>query len=307
MIGAGPRPGFNFGENSRREIFPQLDAPLIERVDPPDRGLDEDLVFVKGDQLPQNSRRQERRQQGIARSVAGTGLVGLARGSKGQGFALGKAVGHQTVVMIGHPVVGAGKRDEIAGDPARSLMEQLKKSVLAWRPRLSPDNRRRVMIERGAHDPNALAVALHLKLLEIGGEFAESLAVGRDAMGLGIEKAAVPNPQQAQQHGHVRLQGRATKMRVHRVHTPEHFAKGFGAHGQHQRETRRRGQGKTTAHPIPELKAINRVDAESPGGSRIRRCRDEMSSHRSLVAERPNQPVPRRAGVGQGFFGSEGL
>src|SRR5260370_26902301 len=35
-----------------RQHFARLDAPLVERIDVPDRALDEDFVFVERDELP---------------------------------------------------------------------------------------------------------------------------------------------------------------------------------------------------------------------------------------------------------------
>ena len=42
---------FFLGEDRPGEDFPEFDAPLIEAVDPPDDSLDEDLVFIKSNQL----------------------------------------------------------------------------------------------------------------------------------------------------------------------------------------------------------------------------------------------------------------
>ena len=45
-------PCFNFFLNGLRQLFAEFDAHLIKGVDVPDRSLNENLVFVEGDQTP---------------------------------------------------------------------------------------------------------------------------------------------------------------------------------------------------------------------------------------------------------------
>jgi len=47
-----------FRNDALGERFAELDAPLIERVDPPDRALSEDDVLIKRDKLAERSGRQ---------------------------------------------------------------------------------------------------------------------------------------------------------------------------------------------------------------------------------------------------------
>src|SRR3546814_3744122 len=46
------------------ELFAEFDPPLVEGVDPPDTALDENLVFVQGEQHAQVMWIQTRQQQG---------------------------------------------------------------------------------------------------------------------------------------------------------------------------------------------------------------------------------------------------
>src|SRR5205823_11657040 len=47
------RRALEFGDDALRELLPQLDAPLVERVDVPDHALREDAVLVERDQRPE--------------------------------------------------------------------------------------------------------------------------------------------------------------------------------------------------------------------------------------------------------------
>ena len=62
---------FEFRNDALGEYLPQLDPPLVERIDLPDDALDEDALFVQGDKFPQVRRRSKlSKQQHIRRAVA---------------------------------------------------------------------------------------------------------------------------------------------------------------------------------------------------------------------------------------------
>src|SRR5438093_11670601 len=52
------RRALELGDDALRELLPQLDAPLAERVDGPDHALREDAVPVERDQRPERLRGQ---------------------------------------------------------------------------------------------------------------------------------------------------------------------------------------------------------------------------------------------------------
>src|SRR5277367_3973554 len=56
MLELGLRGTFQLGNNRLGEDLAQLHAPLIERVDVPDRALSEHVVFVEGDQASERAR-----------------------------------------------------------------------------------------------------------------------------------------------------------------------------------------------------------------------------------------------------------
>src|SRR5918999_142448 len=95
----------------------QLHAPLVERVDAPDRALDECDVLVEGDDLAERGGGQLRREDGGRRPVARHHLVRhhLGGGALGgdlfgglaerQRLGLGEQVGHKQVVHVAAVVV----------------------------------------------------------------------------------------------------------------------------------------------------------------------------------------------------------
>src|SRR5262249_28306294 len=58
------------GDDALRELFPELDPPLVERIDVPDHALREDAVLVERDQRPERLRRELLREDHRRRPVA---------------------------------------------------------------------------------------------------------------------------------------------------------------------------------------------------------------------------------------------
>src|SRR5439155_22588171 len=104
------------------------------------------------------------------------------------------------------------ERDEVTGDQRGPLMNQLVEGVLAVGSRLAPVDRTGGVCNLGPIKRNVLAVALHRQLLQIGRESLEVLLVGKDRNGLCVEEVAVPNGQQAHQHGKVALERRGAEV-----------------------------------------------------------------------------------------------
>lgn len=97
---------FQFGDDAVGEDFAEFDAPLVEGVDVPDGALDEDFVFVEGDDLAESFGCETVGEKRVGWTVALEGAVWHLEGrdpagrhilgglAKGQGFGLGKEVGH---------------------------------------------------------------------------------------------------------------------------------------------------------------------------------------------------------------------
>src|SRR3954449_3555271 len=113
--------------------------------------------------------------------------------AEGEGFALGKDIGQQHVVLLSEWVQWLGEGDEVAGDQARSQMNQLVEGMLAVGAGLAPIDRPGVAPDRRAREGDALAVALHRQLLQMGGKALQVLLVGEDPDRLRAEEVVVPD------------------------------------------------------------------------------------------------------------------
>ena len=160
--------------------------------------------------------------------------------------------------------------------------------------------------DRRAVEAHALAVALHLQLLEIGGEAAEPLVVGDHRLRRVAQNVAIPHRQQPHKHGDVLAHRRGAEMFVHVVAAGQELLEALGADGDGERQADARPDRIAPADPIPEAEHPRAVYAELAHLLQIGRHRDEMVADRAL-AQRRRQPLPRRARVGHGLQGREGL
>jgi hypothetical protein len=144
------------------------------------------------------------------------GLVGALAGHERLG--LGQEIGQQyfMVQSVIDGVEGLGRGYEIGGDDSGPLVDQLVEGVLAVGPGLAPhdgaggvvhlesQSERRTVRDFTHPGPAArdvLAVALHVALLEVGGEAVQVLVVGQQGVGLGAVEVVVPDTQKGEDHG----------------------------------------------------------------------------------------------------------
>ena len=81
-----------------------------------------------------------------------------------------------------------------------SLVQHLKVSMLAVGAWLAPEHGRRAKGQRLTFAVHALAVALHLQLLQVSRPAPQGTVVGRNAAAGETMKVAVPDIQQTQTH-----------------------------------------------------------------------------------------------------------
>ena len=67
---AGVVRALELGDDRLRQHLAQLHAPLVERVDVPDRALREDAVLVERDEAAERGRREPVREDRVRRAVA---------------------------------------------------------------------------------------------------------------------------------------------------------------------------------------------------------------------------------------------
>ena len=91
-------------------------------------------------------------------------------------------------------------------------MQQLVERVLARRPRLAEDDLARRRRERVALDVDALAVALHLELLDVAGEERQGARVGQDRAAVPFIYNGVEEADEGQHHRQVLSQRRVAEM-----------------------------------------------------------------------------------------------
>ena len=105
-------PAFKFRDDRLGQALAQLDAPLVERVDAPDRALRKDVVLVKGDETTEGFRGEPVGKNRVRRAIALEDTVGrqpirgafcldlLPRLADRKRLALGKHVRQQDVVVL---------------------------------------------------------------------------------------------------------------------------------------------------------------------------------------------------------------
>ena len=117
-----------------------------------------------------------------------------------------------------------------------ALVEQLEEGVLGVVARLAPDHRARAPPHRLAVPRDALAVALHLELLQVGGKAMQPPVVGQDHLARGALQVLVPHGDQRQQHGQVVRERRRAEMLVQLAATGQQFPEMVAADGDGNRQ-----------------------------------------------------------------------
>src|SRR5882724_1235442 len=186
----------NLWDDALRKRLAQLNAPLVEGIDVPDRPLGEDGVFVQSDQLAQGLRRQLFGKDRVRWTITfeypvGNEPVGSAfclhlfrSLAECQRLGLRANVGNQHVVVAANWVERLRKSDEVAGDEPGPLMNQLVERMLAIGSRFAPVNWTCVVRDPLSIECHMLAIALHRQLLQVSWEPLQILFIGQYRHGL---------------------------------------------------------------------------------------------------------------------------
>jgi AsmA protein len=313
------RVALQFGHDLHRQHFAEFHAPLIERIDLPDRPLGEHVVLVERDQFAQHLRRQVLRQDHVGGVVAFESFMRnkpvrrtlrlhfRRRLAEGQRFRLREQVRRQNIVVIAFRIQRLGEANEVARNHFGSLVNQLIEGVLAVGARLAPVDGARLIIDMRAVDGNGFSVALHRQLLQISGKPLEVLVVGQHGNRLRVEEIVVPDDHQAHQHRQVLLERRGAEVLVHRMEALQHGMEIIRPDGEHGRQTDRRIHRIAPADPVPESEHVRSVDTELRHLRGIGRDGYEVACDGFFVAERFQRPVPRGFRIRHGFERSECL
>ena len=315
------------GEDALREHLAELHAPLVVAVDVPDDTLDEDLVLVERDERAEGLGREliaEERVRGLVALeglerdellVDALGRAFLGRLAERERLGLGEEVRHQLVVEVADRVVRLRAADEVARDEVRALVDELVERVLAVRAGFAPLDRTRRVVDRIALLVDALAVRLHVHLLEIGREAREVLVVREDAVGFGAVAVVVEDAEEREDDRHVALEAGRAEVTVHLVVALEQLLVVVAADREHERKTDRGRKRVAAADPIPEDEHVLRVDAERGDFLRGRGDGDEVLGdggfRGGLLEARllglSEEPLLRRKRVGHRLLRREGL
>jgi hypothetical protein len=284
-------------------------------------------VLIEGDQGAEGLGRQALEHQGGRGPVAGEGLLrgqnldGGRRHALGlqldldrrpaladqQGLGLGDGVGQQLVVHAGRALVGAGDGDELQGHDVGPLVHGLEIGVLDVGALVAEHRRGRGAGDRLAVLADALAVRLHLQLLQEGCEAAQAVGVGHHRAGRATQAVAVVDLGQGQQHRRVALKRRGREVPVHGRAAGQEALEHLPAAGDGQaRQADRRPQGVAAADPVPE--AEHPVVGDAERGGLVERGRDGGQVGADMGLAHPaGQPVAGGLGVGHGLKRGEGL
>ena len=221
------------------------------------------------------------------------------RPAEREGLSLREQIAHQEVMVVLWPCAGTGEPDEVARDEPRALVEQLVERVLAIRAGLAPHHGARGGCHRPAVEPDRLAVALHVKLLEVRGKAAQVVRVRQHRLGLRAMDVRVPHAEQPHDDSNVLRVRHRDEVLVYRMEAREELAEPVGTDRQHHRQTNRRIDRVATTDPVPEPEHVLGVDTERADRRSISGHGHEVLAHRLIVAEPADQPIPRRPRVGQ--------
>mmetsp|Transcript_824 Transcript_824/g.1772 ORF Transcript_824/g.1772 Transcript_824/m.1772 type:complete len:322 (+) Transcript_824:560-1525(+) len=155
--------------------------------------------------------------------------------------------------------------------------------MLAVGSRLPPYDWARGDLGVGTRESTALAVALHVSLLEIRWEAVEILVVWKDGMALASEEVVVPHSQDCEEDGHVLGERSRLEVLIHLVCTLEKFFKRFHTNCKSDRSPDSTPEGVSSSHPVPEAKHVLLRDAEARHSCCVCGESHEMLCHRFFI------------------------
>ena len=264
-------------------------------------------MFVEGDQRAQRGGVEIVAQDRRAGTVAGVVARGvLARLACHKRSALCKAVHQQDAVVGGVELVtrrDAG--DEIDRDQMRALVEQLEHRMLRIGAHPAPGDRRGRTVDRLHVGSDALAVALHLELLEVVGKQPQPFVIGEHRARLAAAHAGVIEIGETRAQHQIGGAVGVAEMFVHRLGPGEHGAEIVHPHRHRDREADRGPDRIAPADAFLERQDARFIDAPFDRAFGIGGQRDHAAARvrHAIVA----QPFERAFGIGHRLDRGEGL
>mmetsp|Transcript_93745 Transcript_93745/g.242687 ORF Transcript_93745/g.242687 Transcript_93745/m.242687 type:complete len:340 (-) Transcript_93745:557-1576(-) len=235
--------------------------------------------------------------------------------TKRQRIRLSEEVRHQLVVVgdrlaaiaLVDRILRSRKPDELRRDGA-ALVHQLVERVLSVRAGLSKVDGTGANGDLFTAHRDALAIALHVQLLDVRHEAGEGLAIGQHRATLVVQDACVPHRQQAHDQRHVLLRRRVEEVLVHitasLVELHDEVEAVLQGQWQHPNSAPAR---EAATHPIPEAEDVVGVDAEGcslvEGGG----ARSDVLCDTVRTAQALDQPILHGPRVEHRLRGGEGF
>ena len=311
--------GREIRENPLGKNLAKLNAPLIIAVDVPDDALHENLVLVECHKRTESFGGELLAEKRIRRLVAleslernellfHTLLLALfSRLAKRKSLGLRKEISHELVVKITNRIVRHGAANEVARDEVSPLVDELIERVLAVRARLAPLDGSCRVGDGLAVLVYALAVGLHIHLLEIRGEARKILVIRKNRVALRAIAVVIEDAEKRENDRHIALKARSPEVAIHLVVALEKLLVIVAANRDHKRKTDCGRKRIAPADPIPEAEHI--LDINTKLGNLVRRSRKrhKVLRYSLLRAKLLNEPILGGLGVGHGLLSRKRL
>ena len=199
-------------------------------------------------------------------------------------------VGDELLVVVADWVLSLDGREEVAGNEFRSLVDELVERMLTVRAGLAPDDRTGGVIDALVVDVDALAVALHIALLQVGGEPTKILVVGEYRDGFGVPEVVVPDSEERHDDRNIFTERRRAEIFVDFMGAGKKLFEILESDRKRDTQTNRAPKGITSADPVPEFEHVLRIYAKLFDGVAVCRKRDEMLRDRLFVLRGAEEP-----------------
>ena len=201
---------------------------------------------------------------------------------------------------------GARYHDEVARGEVGALVQPLVERVLPRRLGAAPDHGAGLEIHRDAVAIDALAIGLHLQLLQVGRQARKARGIAQHRVAGRAERVAVPDADEAQQRRHVALQRIGAELQVGGVRPGKELLEAVHADRDRHRQAHARPEREAPADPVGEREHV--ALRQSPlAGFLVIGARGDDVLRDGIGAECRHDPVARRRGIHHGLLRGEGL
>ncbi len=210
-------------------------------------------------------------------------------------------------MVVGNGVVADHRHDEVGWNERGALVQQLMVGMLTIGAYAAPDHRAGSAGDRRTVLPHALAVGLHIHLLQVFDEVAQVMVVGQEGIALSAPEVVVPDAEHCQQHRHVAFERFRQEMLVHAIGAGQQVLEVGHADRQRDGQADCRPQRITTTNPVPHREDVLLANTEIDGGLLIAGDSDEVAVELLFGAALAQIPGARGLGILQRFECAEGL